>query len=182
MIIAFQGERGVFFRNGKSISLSHFSLETPHLWYTYKDPPPPPLSTHGFSAWRHSSVPDSSKRPAEAKHIGQFGANSWQMRWEKERRWLTLSLLVNWKPCRRARNLPEIPIDRGILQQVGAGQASRCPDRWLPSFTLQEGRAHGDQGLESEITAICTQESSEGRHVVRDGHQGERSPSWKNQC
>lgn len=52
---------------------------------------------------------------------------------EGGRRWLAASLLVNWKPCRRARNLPEIPIDRGILQQGrrrrGGGQASRCPDR-----------------------------------------------------
>lgn len=67
---------------------------------------------------------------------------------EGGRRWLAASLLVNWKPCRRARNLPEIPIDRGILQRGrrgGGGQASRCPDRWLPSFTLQEARARGGQ-------------------------------------
>lgn len=29
---------------------------------------------------------------------------------------LALSLLFNWKLCGLARNLPEIPIDRGILQ------------------------------------------------------------------
>lgn len=48
---------------------------------------------------------------------------------------------VNWEPCRTARNLPEIPIDRGILQRGGgeggegdrvrggAGRVSRCPDQ-----------------------------------------------------
>ena len=62
---------------------------------------------------------------------------------------VALSLLVNWKLCSRARNLPEIPIDRGILQRGGGGgggvqgqgrQASGCPDRWLPSFHTAGGQ------------------------------------------
>lgn len=46
---------------------------------------------------------------------------------------------VNWKPCRRARNLPEIPIDRGILQQVGAGQGRR-PDAPIDDCHLSHCR------------------------------------------
>lgn len=57
----------------------------------------------------------------------RFSANSWQILGREGRRWMALSLLVNWKLCRRARNLPEILIDKGILQREGQGRRPDAP-------------------------------------------------------
>lgn len=54
------------------------------------------------------------------------------------------SLSVNWKPRWLARNLPEIPIDRGILQQgvVGGGRAGvRMPRSMTAIFYTAGGQS-----------------------------------------
>lgn len=96
---------------------------------------------------------------------------------EGGRRWLAASLLVNWKPCRRARNLPEIPIDRGILQRGRRGWGGRRPDAPIDDCHLLHCRRPEPvvaKNRESEITAICTQESNGGRRAERWTPGGER--------
>lgn len=63
---------------------------------------------------------------------------------EGGRRWLAASLLVNWKPCRRARNLPEIPIDRGILRRGrrrGGGAGVQMPRSMTAIFYTAGGQS-----------------------------------------
>lgn len=105
-------KRCFFFTFGKSLSQNHALL------VIYIQSPPPNLYLQGLTALTY--VPNSPKRPAEAWHIGQFRANSWQPHCEEARRWLASSLVVNWKPCSRARSLPEIPIDRNAAAGGGS--------------------------------------------------------------
>lgn len=109
---------------------------------------------------------------------------------EGGRRWLAASLLVNWKPCRRARNLPEIPIDRGILQQGRRRRGGgRRPDAPIDDCHLLHCRRPEPvvaKNRESEITAICTQESNGGRtrgeacwEMDTGGRERERAPPGK---
>ena len=196
MIIAIQGERGVFWemetRACRRVVTA--SLKTPHLWHTYKNSPS--LST--YSCHRLTtlkSVSDGSKRPAVAKCgcVAQCKQLTNVSGGKGGRRGLAASLLVNWKPCRRARNLPEIPIDRGILQQgrrrSGGGRRPDAPIDDCHLLHCRRPEPMVAKNRESKITAICTQESNGGRTwgggLLRDGHQGERErkgPSWKNQC
>lgn len=117
MIIAIQGERvGFFFEKWKLYSLSlssHFSLKTPHLWHTYKKKKHPPL----FLLLQRSTTlmpgPNSYNRRSSMLTADRYAGR------EGGCGGLALRLLVNWKLGRPARNLPKIPIDRGILHQGG---------------------------------------------------------------
>lgn len=105
---------------------------------------------------------------------------------------------VNWEPCRTARNLPEIPIDRGILQRggrrgggvtgCGVGQGG-CPDALINDCHLLHCRRAEPTVMKTVRTKLWLFARKRvmggegvGVGVLREMETSERGPSWKNQC
>lgn len=148
------------------------------------------------SHWKHFTCDIHTKNPPAAPLMEEgkgwgvvvhFNAKRWKMCWKEGERCLALGLLIGSHAGLLVTYL-RFPSTEGSFSggekggegdrvRVGAGRVSRCPDQWLPSFTLQEGRAHSDEDRENKIMAICTQESNGrrgGGGTERDGDQWER--------